>query len=123
MGILLLGGGGGGGGVVGGGGGGGGQYAARRGSATYPVGQQTPNQFGLYDMLGNVWEWCWDYFGAYGSGAQTDPQGPPSGVNRVRRGWSLGGSAHRQRAAYRSYGTPSLRSWNLGFRLALDAQP
>ena len=64
---------------------------ANSGMRTHPVGQKEPNGFGLYDMLGNVWEWCKDYLAPYPTGAVTDPQGPPSAFHRVVRGGCFGG--------------------------------
>jgi formylglycine-generating enzyme required for sulfatase activity len=84
---------------------------------TTAVGSYAPNPWGLYDMHGNVFEWCWDRYGPYGSAAQTDPAGPPSGAYRVFRGgsWHYGGQ--RLRSAYRlSYAT-SDRGTDVGFRL------
>jgi formylglycine-generating enzyme required for sulfatase activity len=77
-----------------------------RGSTT-PVGSFAPNSFGLYDMHGNVGEWCWDWNGEYPRGAQTDPLGAASGVYRVFRGGSWNHSAEFLRSARRSGNTPS----------------
>jgi len=84
---------------------------------TTAVGSFAPNGWGLYDMHGNVWEWCWDWYGAYGSGSQTDPVGASSGSNRVMRGGSWSHDGRLVRSAYRDYYTPSLRDYYLGFRL------
>ena len=54
-------------------------YGANSGGKTHPVGQKTPNAFGLHDMHGNVWEWCWDRWNLYKPDAAVDPQGPPEG--------------------------------------------
>ncbi|MDR3342860.1 MAG: SUMF1/EgtB/PvdO family nonheme iron enzyme [Treponema sp.] len=85
---------------------------------TTAVGSFAANVWGLYDMHGNVWEWCWDWYGNYGSGSQTDPVGASSGTRRVGRGGCWGGDGLSLRSAWRSDGTPSARVSILGFRLA-----
>jgi formylglycine-generating enzyme required for sulfatase activity len=87
---------------------------------TYPVGQKKPNVWGLYDMHGNVWEWCSDWYGDYPDGEATDPQGPSSGSERVRRGGGWLSSARNCRSANRDWSIPSYRSYDFGFRLALS---
>ena len=82
-----------------------------------PVGQRQANDLGLYDMLGNVWEWTWDWYGAYPSSAVTDPLGPQEGQKRVLRGCSWYIHPTGCRAAKRSAHSPELRNGNLGFRL------
>jgi formylglycine-generating enzyme required for sulfatase activity len=84
---------------------------------TMEVGSFGENRWGLYDMHGNVWEWCWDWYGPYNSGARTDPIGASSGTSRVRRGGGWDGNAQGLRSASRDHGTPSYRSDYLGFRL------
>jgi formylglycine-generating enzyme required for sulfatase activity len=87
---------------------------------TTTVGSYKPNAFGLYDMHGNVWEWCWDLYDKeyYGKSPEADPIGPNSGSNRVHRGGSWRTFAVFCRAAYRDWNSPEHRSINLGFRLA-----
>jgi len=81
------------------------------------VGSFQPSPWGLYDMHGNVSEWCWDWYGAVNTARQTDPIGPSSGTNRVIRGGSWINGGRDIRSASRNYGTPSYRSSNLGFRI------
>jgi formylglycine-generating enzyme required for sulfatase activity len=88
---------------------------------TAPVGHYKPNAWGLYDMHGNVWEWCSDWYGDYPSGSATDPTGPNSGSGRVNRGGSWGLDASACRSASRLNFDPSDRLSGLGFRLALSS--
>jgi formylglycine-generating enzyme required for sulfatase activity len=71
----------------------------------------------MYDMHGNVFEWCWDWYGDYPSGSVTDPTGAASGSNRVCRGGSWSSTAVGCRSAYRSWRTPESRIIYLGFRV------
>jgi formylglycine-generating enzyme required for sulfatase activity len=84
---------------------------------TTAVGSFAANAWGLYDMHGNVWEWCWDWYGDYASGNQTDPMGASSGTSRVWRGGGWSNNGQFLRSAYRINLTPSNGHYSIGFRL------
>lgn len=94
-------------------------YANNSGETPHPVAQKLPNELGLYDMSGNVWEWCSDYFGDYLDEPQTNPQGPEKGGYHVYRGGSWFGAERSTRISTRDRFGSNESNYNLGLRLAL----
>lgn len=96
-------------------------YASNSGNTTHPVGQKLPNPAGLFDMAGNVWEWCQDWYApTYPGGQVIDPLGPSTGSSRVLRGGSWFSFAWDCRSAARNFTDPALGFSVIGFRVVLD---
>lgn len=96
-----------------------GWYDGNSGKKSHEVGTRFPNELGIYDMSGNVGEWCQDWYGSYSSALQSNPKGPTSGLYRVYRGGGCYDYAGRCRVSDRNYSAPDYRNGSLGFRLAL----
>ena len=96
-------------------------YWNNSGSKTHAVKTKSPNELGIYDMSGNVYEWCQDWYGSYNSTPQTNPKGPISGYYRVSRGGDCNDFSTYCRSSNRSDDFPESRSSSLGFRLAMTA--
>lgn len=99
-----------------------GWYCGNTNEKTQPVARKIPNAWGLYDMHGNAWEWCEDWYEGYRIGHITDPKGPASGSARVFRGGGWGLSCRTCRSAFRDKYLPGLNCKFLGLRLVREAQ-
>ena len=95
-------------------------YDDNSGSKTHVVGTKSPNELGIYDMSGNVLEWCQDWKGSYSSASQTNPTGASSGSSRVLRGGSWNNFARNCRSSYRYGNAPDYRNIGSGLRLVLS---
>lgn len=94
-------------------------YDENSGGKTHPVATKQPNAWGLYDMSGNVLEWCLDWYGDYPRGKVIDPVGPDTGYYRMARGGSWRAEMHVGRSASRAGGSPGRLDYTIGFRVAL----
>jgi formylglycine-generating enzyme required for sulfatase activity len=95
-------------------------YDSNSGGTTHPVGEKQPNGFGLYDMHGNVLEWCADWYdaGYYAVSPMNNPQGPASGIYRIMRGGSWANGDGNLRSAFRASDVPGLLTYFIGCRCA-----
>src|SRR5882724_7757129 len=87
------------------------------------IGLKKPNAWGLYDMQGNLWQWCLDWYGPYPGGHVVDPRGPKAGDSRVNRGGSFGSGGNSERSAARAANPQPEASAYRGFRIALSPIP
>jgi formylglycine-generating enzyme required for sulfatase activity len=94
-------------------------YDINSGGKTHPVGMKKPNDWGLFDMHGNVWEWCIDWYGKYPDTPQKNPEGPKKGCRKILRGGSWYYSKHLCRSSYRYYNPPIYKFSNIGFRICI----
>jgi formylglycine-generating enzyme required for sulfatase activity len=98
-------------------------HQGNSGNTTQPVGGKAPNDWGFYDMHGNVWEWCLDWKTSYPGGEVTDPRGPSSGQFRIFRGGAWNSALAKTRAATRVGAPPDAKGFEVGFRVALSCEP
>jgi formylglycine-generating enzyme required for sulfatase activity len=99
-----------------------GWFAGNSHARTWPVGSKLPNAWGLFDMHGNVFEWCWDWRDYYAADPVTDPVGPDKGIARVLRGGVFVGGASLCRSSHRGAYNPLHREPDYGFRVCLTVQ-
>jgi formylglycine-generating enzyme required for sulfatase activity len=99
-----------------------GWFDANSARTSHPVKSKAPNELGLYDMSGNLWEWCWDYFGEYPQEPVSDPSGVPEAARRVLRGGAWFTPVHLLRVTNRYWNAPSFKANSVGFRLARNDQ-
>lgn len=98
-------------------------FGETRNTTTHPVGQKEPNLWGIYDMHGNAYEWCQDYYTPYEAGPVTDPQGGETGPGRVIRGGGMSNVADYCRSSERSYVRADTSRHSYGFRVVREVAP
>jgi formylglycine-generating enzyme required for sulfatase activity len=99
-----------------------GWYDANSGRASKPVKSKAPNGLGLYDMSGNLWEWCWDYYGEYPREASVNPEGAAASARRVLRGGAWFNPVNLLKVTYRYWNAPGFKVNSAGFRLAQNGR-
>ena len=97
-------------------------YVSNSDDMTHEVGKKNANELGIYDMNGNVWEWCQDWYGEYSTSSYDNPTGPKTGDFRIYRGGSYKEKAEYNRTSNRSFNRPDFRYGNIGLRVVMEVE-